>query len=299
MMPLALKDQAPVAPPSYQRAQARLGPALPIDALTLMSMLHLLTLCRLAVRVAHRRCPPPLPAGPGGAPRTYDEASLLLIRHFAYVVAFIVSGYARLVEELACFGLGLWSASGQTRTASHSQSNPNSGNDGKRQEPLCMSRSLCSSCSKRSAIGSSEPVISSLTVLPSRAREAARSRCGLRACSRSPSSSSFARLPSAYPHLSWFRLASLLSPLSCQLTRCSFCTTVVGMGCAPLSDPSSRCPFRCSLLGRASHCLDSWVLPHLTCSPIAAFVRKEEIEHLSLPGDSHCHRSLCPYPVLR
>jgi hypothetical protein len=40
---------------------------------------HLLTLCRLAVRLAHHRCPPPLPAGPGGAPRTYREESLLLI----------------------------------------------------------------------------------------------------------------------------------------------------------------------------------------------------------------------------
>jgi hypothetical protein len=76
--------------------------------------------------------------------------------------------------------------------------------------------------------------------------------------SRSPSSFSLARLPSVYPHLSWFRLASLLSPLSCQLTRCSFCPTAVGMGCVPLSDPSPRCPFGCSLLGLASHCLDSW-----------------------------------------
>jgi hypothetical protein len=36
-------------------------------------------LCRLAVRLAHHRCPPPLPTGPGGAPRTYSEESLLLI----------------------------------------------------------------------------------------------------------------------------------------------------------------------------------------------------------------------------
>jgi hypothetical protein len=41
--------------------------------------LHLLTLCRLAVRLAHHRCPPPLPAGPGGAPRIYGEDSLLLL----------------------------------------------------------------------------------------------------------------------------------------------------------------------------------------------------------------------------
>ncbi len=79
MMPLALENQAPVTPPSYQRAQARMGPALEINALTLVTTLHLLSLCRLAVRLSHLRCPPPLPAGPGGAPRTYSEESLLLI----------------------------------------------------------------------------------------------------------------------------------------------------------------------------------------------------------------------------
>src|SRR5947209_19177972 len=79
MMPLTLEKQAPVAPPAYQRAQAQLSRALHIDALTLVRTLHLLTLCRLAVRLAQRRCPPPLPAGPGGAPRTYSEESLLLI----------------------------------------------------------------------------------------------------------------------------------------------------------------------------------------------------------------------------
>src|SRR6266581_2407960 len=60
MMPTLVKEQAPVPPPCYQRAQARLGPALHIDALTLIMRLHLLTLCRLAVRLAHRRCSPPL-----------------------------------------------------------------------------------------------------------------------------------------------------------------------------------------------------------------------------------------------
>ena len=80
MMPLTVIDhQAPVPPPSYQRGQARLGPALHIDALTLVTTLHLLALCHLAVRLAHRRCPPPLPAGPGGARRSYSEESLLLI----------------------------------------------------------------------------------------------------------------------------------------------------------------------------------------------------------------------------
>ena len=60
MMPTVVKEQAPIPPPSYQRAQARLGPALHINALTLVTTLHLLPLCRLAVGLAHRRCPPPL-----------------------------------------------------------------------------------------------------------------------------------------------------------------------------------------------------------------------------------------------
>ncbi len=91
MMPMTLKEQAPVPPPPYHRAQARLSLALHIDALTLVSTLHLLTLCHLAVGLAHRRCPPPLPAGPGGA---------------------ILRGYARLVAQLACSCSGLRLASG-------------------------------------------------------------------------------------------------------------------------------------------------------------------------------------------
>jgi hypothetical protein len=79
MMAMILNEQAPVPPSPYHRAQARLGPALHSDALTMVTTLHLLTLCRLAVRLAHRRCPPPLPAGPGGAPWTYSQESLLLI----------------------------------------------------------------------------------------------------------------------------------------------------------------------------------------------------------------------------
>ena len=79
MMPPVLTNQAPVPPPAYHRMQGRLGSNIHIDALTLVTTLQLLTLCRLAVRVAHRRCPPPLPAGPGGAPRIYREETLLLI----------------------------------------------------------------------------------------------------------------------------------------------------------------------------------------------------------------------------
>jgi hypothetical protein len=81
MTPSLMTEQAAVPPPCYQRMQAKLGPAFHINALTLVNMLHLLILCHLAIRLARRRCSPPLPAGPGGAPRVYSEESLLLISH--------------------------------------------------------------------------------------------------------------------------------------------------------------------------------------------------------------------------
>lgn len=79
MVPATCSSTAPVPPPSYHRALAKQPTALHVTALTLVTTLHLLDLCRLAVRAAHRRCPPPLPKGPGGARRAYSEESLLLI----------------------------------------------------------------------------------------------------------------------------------------------------------------------------------------------------------------------------
>lgn len=79
MVPAPCIPTAPVPPPAYQRALAKRGAALHLDALTLVTRLHLLALCRLAVQQAHRRVPPPLPKGPGGAPRRYSTESLLLI----------------------------------------------------------------------------------------------------------------------------------------------------------------------------------------------------------------------------
>jgi transposase len=76
MAPTLCVNQAPVPPPSYHRTVAT---ALHLDALTLITRLHLLEVCRVAVQLAQQQCPPPLPAGPGGAPRVYSEASLLLV----------------------------------------------------------------------------------------------------------------------------------------------------------------------------------------------------------------------------
>lgn len=64
MVPTSYSPTVPIPPPTHQRAQAKAQPALHLDALTLITRLHLLALCRLAVRLAQRRCPPPLPAGP-------------------------------------------------------------------------------------------------------------------------------------------------------------------------------------------------------------------------------------------
>lgn len=79
MVPALCANTAAVPPPSYQRAVRKRPAALHVTALALVTNLRLLDLCRLAVRLAQRRCPPPLPKGPGGRPRTYSEESLLLI----------------------------------------------------------------------------------------------------------------------------------------------------------------------------------------------------------------------------
>ena len=79
MIPVPCSSTISMPPPAYQRAHRKAQPALHLDALTLVTQLHLLALCRLAVCLAHWWCPSPLPAGPGGHPRVYTEESLLLI----------------------------------------------------------------------------------------------------------------------------------------------------------------------------------------------------------------------------
>ena len=78
-MSVPMNYQTLVPHPSYQRVHVKHKKALHIGALTLVTRLHLLTLCRLAVRLAHHRCPSPLPKGPGSVPRRYSDESLLLV----------------------------------------------------------------------------------------------------------------------------------------------------------------------------------------------------------------------------
>lgn len=66
MVPSPCDPTEPVPPPCYRRALAKRGPALHSDALRL-------------VQRSQQQCPPPLPKGPGGAPRVYRAEGLLLI----------------------------------------------------------------------------------------------------------------------------------------------------------------------------------------------------------------------------
>ena len=126
-MPGTYHEQAPVPPPSYTRrevqAQAQRARALHVNALVLIQTLHLLALCHLAVQVAHRRCPPPLPKGPGAAPSTYREESLLLI---ALLKTLWRLSYQDMHDWLVSWPAlaGLWLVAGGRWPAAHSQPLP-------------------------------------------------------------------------------------------------------------------------------------------------------------------------------
>jgi hypothetical protein len=73
-----LDEQAPVPPPAYHRAPARQAGLL-TDAVTLVTTLHVWPLCRIAVRLAHWRCPPPcLPDQEGPHVATVRRPLLLI-----------------------------------------------------------------------------------------------------------------------------------------------------------------------------------------------------------------------------
>ncbi|MFL5588557.1 MAG: hypothetical protein ACJ8DI_13005 [Ktedonobacteraceae bacterium] len=140
MMPMICTEQAPVPPPSYHRAQvqaqAQRARALHINALRLIETLHLLALCRLAVQLAHWRCPPPLPKGVGGRPRTYSAESLLLI---ALLKTLWRLSYQDMHEWLHSCPLWPWPVACRVFPVL-----PNCANAGKRQERLLLRRSSCS-----------------------------------------------------------------------------------------------------------------------------------------------------------
>ncbi len=118
MVPVPCVSTAPVPPPSYQRAVATSTPALHIDALTLVTRLHLLVLCRLAVGVAHRHCPPPCPRGRGQAAHL-QRGEHAADRPAAHALAAELPGHARVARRLA--RPGLRPADGRRRSGARAQ----------------------------------------------------------------------------------------------------------------------------------------------------------------------------------
>jgi hypothetical protein len=113
MTPAGGLNHASIPPPAYHPT---LATSLHLDALTLVTRLELLALCRLAVQLAHPQCPPPLPAGPGGAPRVYTEETLLLLALLRTLWRLSLAGGP------AGAGAGVWPAAGSRRVAARAQS---------------------------------------------------------------------------------------------------------------------------------------------------------------------------------
>ena len=185
--------------------------------LALVTTLHLLALCRLAVRLAQRRCSPPLPAGPGGAPRTYSEESLLLISLLRTLWRLSYQDMHDWLKSwpalvLAC-GLPL-DKHGQPRIPSPSQQCKRRHAAGAPLHESLFVLVVLQALRGR-LIGARDLIIDSAPILAWRRRDPDAADL---ACSRSPSSSSAARLSRAYAHLSRFWLASLLFALS-RLSR--------------------------------------------------------------------------------
>ena len=215
MMPTIGNSAAPVPPPAYYRAQERLGPTLHIDALTLVTTLHLLALCRLAVRLARHRCPPPIPSGPGGAPRTYSEASLLLIALLRTLWRLSYQDMRDWLRSwpalaLAC-GLPL-GKDGHPRIPSPSQQCKRGQQAGAPLPEALFVLSVLTAIHGR-LIGARDLIIDSAPILAWRRADP---DAADRACSGSTSPSALTRLPSSYADLSRFGFADLFSALSCQ-----------------------------------------------------------------------------------
>ena len=213
MMPTRVTEQAPVPPPSYQRAQARLSRALHMDALTLVTTLHVLALCRLAVRLAHRRCPPPLPAGPGGAPRTYREESLLLISLLRTLWRLSYQDMHDWLKSWPALALacGLPVKEGQLCIPSKSQQCKRRHAAG---APLHESLFVLAvlQALRRRLIGARDLIIDSAPILAWRRRDPDAAFGHAPAHHPRPH---FARLSGAHAHLSRFWLAALLFALAC------------------------------------------------------------------------------------
>jgi hypothetical protein len=297
MMPICVESQAPISPPAYSRVQARSKDALHIDALTLIRTLHLLALCRLAVRLAHYRCPPPLPVGPGCAPRTYSEASLLLIALVRTSLPPLPTwGMHDWLEDwpalaLAC-GLPL-NRRGRPRIPSPSRQCKRLRAAG---APLFKGFFVLTVllALHRRLIGARDLITDSAPILAWRRADPVAAIGHALAPHPRPLLRGY-RVHTLLCRGSGLPLLFLLSPESAP--RCSVRSATLIVGSSPLSPPPSDHPPRCRLLGAATHPLDPCHPGCRGCHPLESQTAEEPFlpsTHLDCSGvrQAHLHRTL-------
>ena len=258
-MPRICNEQAPVPPPSYSRAQvqaqAQRARALHINALTLIETLHLLALCRLAVQLAHRRCPPPLPKGAGGRPRTYRDESLLLI---ALLKTLWRLSYQDVHDWLVSWP-ALASACGLPLDAAGKACIPSPSQLCKRWQAagappfetlfvLTVWRAL-----RCRLIGARDLIIDSAPILAWRRSDPDAATGHAPAHHPRPR---LARLSSPYSALPRLRLTRAFPALPSELPRCPLCSSALRTGRSSLSPSSSHHSLGCCLLGPSAYSLD-------------------------------------------
>ena len=230
MVPAAGTGRAPVPPPAYHRIQRQRRSTLHLDALTLVTRLHLLSLCRLAVRLSQRRCPPPLPAGPGGRPRRYRDESLLLL---ALLHTLWRLSYQDLYDWLVAWPALALACGLPTDTHRHPRTRagpqrvpamPASGAGGRPTLRVPARRARA----PRAPPAPHRRVRSRHRQRPHPGLAAARPRCGARPCPAPPRPPAPVGIPRPYATLSRLLPAPALLPGPCQLammrpspSRCS------------------------------------------------------------------------------
>jgi len=228
MVPLPCLRTSPVPPPAYHRMQAKIGPALHLDALTLITRLQLLALCRLAVRLARRRCSSPVLAGAGGRPRVYAEESLLLL---ALLHTLWRLSYQDLHDWLVD-----WPALARAQSRPTMQTGAKGGSAYVR-DAVCTARLPCLPCPSPQRTRRHHRQCTNPGMAPGRPGRRRRARA---APSRSPAPTRLPRPPST---LSRVGIAPAVPALARQRPRCAVCSPTLGGSCGALrSAPTCRAP---------------------------------------------------------
>jgi hypothetical protein len=216
--------------------KARLASALHLDALTIVTKLHLLALCRFAARLAHRRCPPHLLKCPAGSPRAYSEESLLLIAWPALAPAYGLP-YDR--HGWLCIP-----SSSQQYKRNHAAGAPMYESLFVLIVLVAIHRRLIGACG---LIFESAPILTWCRADPDAA------------IGHAPAQHprlQFTWVSPSHPVVSGLRLTCVLPALPRSCPRSSLRSAALAVGCLPIAHPPSCHLSRCWLLLLAPHILD-------------------------------------------